>query len=116
MAASRDFGEMSSGAARIGRHGFSVKISFDSPGDAESLGCISNCRDELLQLVELPECSTVVFDMTGINTPPGGLLGLLASARDRGCEVEVLNPSPEVQEVLRMTKLDRRLLIRGRML
>ncbi len=98
---------------RVTRHGFRVRIEFDVPDDGEDGARISSYRDQLLQLIEVPECSMLTFDMTGISSPPGGLVGLLACAQDCGCEVELLNPSSEVQEILRIAKVDSRLLIRG---
>jgi hypothetical protein len=102
-----------SGVFRMTRNGFRVRIAFDVPDDGENAPCILNYRDQLLQLIALSECSQVTFDMTGISSPPGGLVGLLASAQDCGCEVELLNPSSEVQEILRIANVDSQLLIRG---
>ncbi len=98
---------------KVVRNGFSVRIAFNPPDHAKQEVCISEYREQLLQLLEVPECCTVTFDMTGISAPPGGLVGLLASAQACGCEIEILNPSPNVQEILRIAKLDSRLLIRG---
>ncbi|MGE5193306.1 MAG: STAS domain-containing protein [Deltaproteobacteria bacterium] len=108
-----DFDDADIDSVKITRSGFSIRIGFNLPKDAETALSISNYRDEMLRLMEVPECSTVIFDMTGVDAPPSGLVGLLASAKDRGCEVELLNPSPGVQEILRVAKLDSCLLIRG---
>ncbi len=112
---SEEFDQMprKSATTRFVRNGFSLRIGFNAPENPKQEVCISNYREELRQLIEVPECCTVTIDMTGINSPPGGLVGLLATAQDSGCEVELLNPSSEVQEILRIAKLDSRLLIRG---
>jgi hypothetical protein len=112
---SEEFGTLSADSAtlRIARNAFRLRIGFNLPDNAAQDVCISSYREQLLQLIEVPECSTVTFDMTGINSPPSGLVGLLSSAQEQGCDVELLNPSPEVQEVLRLAKLDSCLLVRG---
>jgi hypothetical protein len=108
-----DFECTSSGPVRSMRNGFHIRIGFTrSDGPCADLS-VSDYRDELLQLIEVPECATVIFDLTGISAPPSGLVGLLASAIDRGRDVEVRNPSVEVQEILRMAQLDSCLLIRS---
>jgi len=113
MADDFDFEDDGFGSVRRERNGFQVTIAFAGSEHSREALSVSDYRDELLQLIEVPECATVIFDLTGVSTPPSGLVGLLASARDRSREVEVLNPSPEIQEVLRMAQLDSCLLIRG---
>lgn len=78
-------------------------------GDTEILEAINlaECRDELATLVKQHNCETLAFDLTGVALIPSGLLGLLASLRDLGVEVHLYNPSPDVREVLEITKLDR---------
>src|SRR5262245_4003008 len=113
MSENFDFECTSSNSERRVRNGFNIRIGFARSNDAVAELTVSDYRDELLQLIEVAECATVIFDMTGIDVPPRGLVGLLASAKDRGCEIELLNPSAEVQETLRMAQLDSCLLIRG---
>lgn len=66
-----------------------------------------SCRDEIRVLVQNSKCKTLAFDLTGVKLIPSGLLGLLASIRDLGTEVQLYNPSADVREVLEVTKLDR---------
>ena len=63
--------------------------------------------------IDDPVCQIVIVDLTGVRIVLSGMLGLLVSARNRGREVELLNPSSDVQEILRTTKLDTFFLIRG---
>lgn len=69
--------------------------------------CIAGYRDQVFQLLQQhPDCTVIRFDLTGIRLVPSGLLGLLASVQQRGYSVEIVNPSGDVQAVLRTTKLD----------
>lgn len=65
-----------------------------------------DCRDEITALIKEHQCEILAFDLTGVRLMPSGLLGLLASLRQLGVEVHLYNPSPDVREVLEITKLD----------
>lgn len=67
---------------------------------------LADCREELLTLIRQTGCRVLAFDMTGVQLIPSGLLGLLASVRGRGADVHIYNPSPDVREVLSVTKLE----------
>ena len=67
---------------------------------------VSECRDELVELIRTHECKVLAFDLTRVRLIPSGLLGLLASIRKQGVEVHLYNPSPDIREVLEITKLD----------
>jgi hypothetical protein len=56
-------------------------------------------------LQEYPECQVLSFDVTNVQILPSAMLGLLATIRKRGRDVEVHNPSDFIQEALRVTKL-----------
>jgi anti-anti-sigma factor len=68
---------------------------------------LAECREEIVALVEANDCEILAFDLTGVKLIPSGLLGLLASLRELGIEVQLYNPSDDVREVLAITKLDR---------
>jgi anti-anti-sigma factor len=68
---------------------------------------LAECREEIVALVEANDCEILAFDLTGVKLIPSGLLGLLASLRELGIEVQIYNPSDDVREVLAITKLDR---------
>lgn len=69
--------------------------------------CIAAYRAQLLDLIAESHCKTLAFDLTGVQLVPSGMLGVLSSLRQRVERVEIYNPSPDVKEVLRITKLDR---------
>lgn len=68
--------------------------------------CIAHYRDQLFQLVEQYHCKVLAFDLTGVTLVPSGMLGVLTSLRQKVDRVELYNPSEDVREVLRMTRLE----------
>lgn len=67
---------------------------------------LSDCRTEVLDLVRENDCEVLAFDLTGVAVIPSGLLGLLASLRQRSIEIHLYNPSESVRDVLEVTKLN----------
>jgi len=67
---------------------------------------LGDCRAEVISLLEKHKCEVLAFDLTGVKLIPSGLLGLLASLRKLNIEVHLYNPSPDVQEVLEITRLN----------
>lgn len=70
------------------------------------------CRDEIIALIEREKCEVLAFDLSGVTLLPSGLLGLLASARQHGAEIQLYNPSEDIQEVLETTHLDQVMQVR----
>src|SRR5579862_4017045 len=66
---------------------------------------LSACRAEVIALVEKHNCQTLAFDLSGVKLIPSGMLGLLASLRKMNIAVHLYNPSPDVAEVLQITRL-----------
>ena len=66
---------------------------------------LSACRSEIMGLVEKHHCKTLAFDLAGVKLIPSGMLGLLASLRKHEIEVHLYNPSPDIYEVLQITRL-----------
>jgi anti-sigma B factor antagonist len=66
---------------------------------------LSQCRAEIVSLVEKSACKTLAFDLSGVKLIPSGMLGLLASLRRTNVEVHLYNPSADVAEVLQVTRL-----------
>jgi hypothetical protein len=56
-------------------------------------------------MVQKSGCDVLTFDLTGIKVLPSGMLGLLVTLKKRGQQIELLNPSADIQEVLRVTRL-----------
>lgn len=68
--------------------------------------CIAAYRTQLFDLIAQYNCKVLAFDLTGVQLIPSGMLGVLSSIRQRVDRVELYNPSPDVRDVLRITKLD----------
>ena len=68
--------------------------------------CIAAYRDQLFHLIEEHKCKILAFDLTGVTLVPSGMLGVLTSLRSRVERVELYNPSVDVREVLRLTRLE----------
>lgn len=77
-------------------------------GDREILDQLdlSTCRAEIIGLVEKHKCKTLAFDLSGVKLIPSGMLGLLASLRRMNIAVHLYNPSPDIAEVLQITRLN----------
>ena len=69
--------------------------------------CIAAYRTQLFDLIAKHQCKVLAFDLTGVQLVPSGMLGVLSSIRQRVERVELYNPSPDVKDVLQITKFDR---------
>jgi anti-anti-sigma factor len=67
---------------------------------------VSDCREEIAELIREHKCEVLAFDLTGVKLVPSGMLGMLASLGRLGIEVYLYNPSDEIREVLEITRLD----------
>jgi anti-sigma B factor antagonist len=100
------------GLLRITRDGSDLHIGFNEIDIVDDL-CISGYREQIFRLLAENQGSCkLIFDVTNIKFLPSGMLGLLASVMKNGHNVEILNPSPDVHDVLHVTKLDEVLTIR----
>ncbi len=66
-------------------------------------------RAAITDLLKLNQCNTVAFDVTGVRLIPSGMLGLLVSLKKLdglSPVVQLFNPSPDIEEVLQITKLN----------
>ena len=66
---------------------------------------VSECLEEISELVKLHDCQVLAFDLTDVEYIPSVMLGLLASLTRTGLEVHFYNISAEVREVLDLTQL-----------
>src|SRR5579871_6332201 len=90
----------------ISRHGSSIVIGFNGV-DVPDEVCIAGYRTQVTELLDQhPDCKVLTFDVTGVKLLPSGMLGLLASLKKRVEQIEVLNPSIDIQEALRVTRLN----------
>ena len=69
--------------------------------------CIAAYRQQLFDLIAQHGTKVLAFDLSGVVLVPSGMLGVLSSLRQRVERLEIYNPSPDVREVLRMTRLER---------
>ncbi|MEX0718427.1 MAG: STAS domain-containing protein [Planctomycetaceae bacterium] len=67
---------------------------------------VATFKTEIADVVRDNDCRVLAVDLTGVKLVPSGLLGLLASLRELVSEVHLYNPSPDVREVLEITRLD----------
>jgi len=67
---------------------------------------IAACREQIIELVKRNQTKTLAFEMTGVRLIPSGMLGLLASLKDKVKVIQILNPSKDVRDVLETTKLN----------
>jgi anti-sigma B factor antagonist len=74
---------------------------------------VSECREEIAELIKEHKCEALAFDLTGVKLVPSGMLGMLASLGRLGVEVFVFNPCDDIREVLEITRLDTILQIRN---
>lgn len=66
-------------------------------------------RAAITDLLKSNNCTTVAFDVGGVRLIPSGILGLLISLKKiEGLSptVQLFNPSSDIEEVLRITKLN----------
>jgi anti-sigma B factor antagonist len=80
----------------------------DVPDDT----CLTAYRSQLQDLIKTHGTRVLAFDLQGVKLIPSGLLGLIASCRNLGVEIELFNPSDDIREVLRITGLDAMLTVR----
>jgi hypothetical protein len=97
---------------KVSRQGSSITIAFNGV-DVPDEVCIAGYRVQVAKLLDqYPDCNVLTFDLTGLKLLPSGMLGLLASLHKRVHQIEVLNPSKDIQEALRVTKLNTLVKIR----
>jgi anti-anti-sigma factor len=67
---------------------------------------VSECREEIAELIREHTCEVLAFDLTEVKLVPSGMLGMLASLGRLGVQIYLFNPSEEIREVLEITRLD----------
>ena len=88
-------------------------LGFDGQ-DVPSEFNAAHYRAAISDLLVANNSTVVAFDLDGVKLVPSGMLGLLVSLRKlEGVQVvQVFNPSEDVREVLRLTKLDTMIEVR----
>ncbi|MEQ9411903.1 MAG: STAS domain-containing protein [Fuerstiella sp.] len=96
------------GILKVYSVGETTVLGFDGQ-DVPSEFNAAHYRAAISDLLVANQSNTVAFDLTGVTLVPSGMLGLLASLKSlNGLQpnVQVFNPSKDVVEVLRITKLN----------
>ncbi len=96
------------GILKVYRAGETTVLGFDGK-DVPSEFNAAHYRAAITDLLRSCQCTTVAFDVTGVQVIPSGMLGLLVSLRKlEGLtpRVQLFNPSPDIEEVLQITKLN----------
>ena len=89
----------------VSQNGEVTVISFGGREVLDQIN-IAACRDQITDIVNRHQTKTLAFEMAGVRFIPSGMLGLLASLRDKVAKIQILNPSDDVREVLEVTKLN----------
>ena len=79
-------------------------VGFNSTAIPDEV-CVAAYKNQLLAYVQEHDCKIMAFNLAGVKMLPSGMLGLLVSLKKKGLEVELLRPSADILEVLRITKL-----------
>ncbi len=97
---------------KVARDGSSLKIEFNTIGSPNDLS-IAGYHTQLLSLLaQHPDCSKLVFDVSNIKVLPSVMLGLLANLRKKVDHLEILNPTPDGREALKILGFDKFMTIR----
>jgi anti-anti-sigma factor len=93
------------GYLRVYQPGTLTVVGF---GDQEILDqvIVSECGEEIAEIVKTNQCKTLAFDLTGVKLIPSGMLGMLSTLPRLGVQVMLFNPSEEIREVLEITRLN----------
>lgn len=67
---------------------------------------VAPLHDDFNRLIEENSCEQLAVDLTGVKFIPSGMLGLLTSLHRKGIKIEIYNPSDDVRDVLKTTRLD----------
>ena len=101
---------MSSDILQVYATGPTTIVGFQLQDTLEDISVV-DCRDEIIALVEEHGTEVICFELSRVRLIPSGMLGLLASLRQMDLEVRVLNPSPDVRDVLAITNFDKLIAI-----
>jgi len=69
-------------------------------------------RQQLESIIEAHSCEILVVDLMNVGIVSSWILGVLASVKKTGIDVELYHPSKEIMEVLNVTHLDELLHVR----
>ncbi|MEZ6067008.1 MAG: STAS domain-containing protein [Planctomycetaceae bacterium] len=70
------------------------------------------CRDELLRMIDHADCQILAVDLMQVPVISSWILGILAAIKQKGVQVELYHPNPQMRDVLSVTRLDELLHVR----
>ena len=84
------------------------RVTCGFPGQSlPSPTLIAELQDALNELLDKRDCKTISFDVAELQFIPSQMLGFLISLRNRGLEIELIDPSEFIIEGLAVTQLDK---------
>ena len=73
---------------------------------------LNECRDQLIEMIYHSECEYLVVELMDVSVVNSWILGILASIRSKGVQIELYHPSVSMCEVLETTHINQLLHIR----
>lgn len=89
----------------VKRGGALTVVQFVEGKQSEGVN-VAQCREDLAAILREQDSQVLAFDLTGINHISGVLLGLMAAQARQGVEIRLYNPTVDLREVLKITRMD----------
>jgi hypothetical protein len=86
-------------------HGSRIVIEFRDKRPPDESQVVAY-RQQLLNFVAMTGCHDLTFNLHGINLVPSRMLGLFLELKKTGHDIELVNVSPFVQDIFRVSKLE----------
>ncbi|MEO1994660.1 MAG: STAS domain-containing protein, partial [Planctomycetaceae bacterium] len=93
---------------RFERHDTVCIVGFDSP-EFLDIDRFDQMRTKLARLIRETSCQTLIIDLEGFDCLTSGVFGFFATLIELGVEIQIANPSEQIQDILHTTKLNERI-------
>jgi len=93
---------------RFEQHDATCIVGFDG-SEFLDIDRFEQMRSRLAQLISETSCQTLIIDLDGLEVLTSGVFGFFATLIDLGVEIQIANPSEQIQEILHTTKLNERI-------
>lgn len=90
---------------QVEQHGTVCIVGFDSP-DFLDIDRFDQMRNKLAELIRESSCQTLIIDLDGLDCLTSGVFGFFATLIDLGVEIQIANPSEQIQDILHTTRLN----------
>lgn len=97
---------------KLTQHDGRIQVAFiekDVPDESQ----VATYRLQLLSFIQQTGCRDLTFDLEGLKLLPSRMLGFFVALKNEGHDVELVNVSPFIQDIFRVTKLAPFVTIRG---